>query len=361
MASQPNPELVRYIERHLAKGFHLKQVKQKLAEVGHPIEAIEDAAQFVLAKSSGIKKRPKRFMIVYGIVLILVISVFVWFIWFKATQQVQYLETVQEIKKNASYTGMTEVELLKLAKTGDMNACNFIENHNSYYACVDKYWERNDCSYESFLGEFDSCQKKRAIEDLNASLCYRISDISAYSSCISEVFSGIVKKRSPDDCAGNEVCLNAYFDSNYGSIDLSFCDKYIDQEFRGRCMLNFSVAKGQDICSSIQARHLFLECKINFISSFKDAAQFCDENGTLIMANPERSSAEEKVSAKQQCFFLVAEKLLEKGHACSEVSSFISGNGGYSYLKGFEKVYKDVKLLSKDNDAATNRMLGCEL
>ncbi|MBU2560907.1 MAG: hypothetical protein KKD17_01320, partial [Nanoarchaeota archaeon] len=94
MAKRPNPELVRYVEKHLAKGFKIHHIKRKLAEVGHPIEAIEDASQFVLAKQQG--KRVPKFMIVYGIILILVIAAVGWFIWFKATQQVEYTKTVEE-------------------------------------------------------------------------------------------------------------------------------------------------------------------------------------------------------------------------------------------------------------------------
>jgi hypothetical protein len=205
MAKRPNPDLVTYIEKHLAKGFHIKDVKRKLAEVGHPIEAIEDAAQFVLAKQP--RKSIPKFMIVYGLILLLLIVAFLYFAWFKASQQVEYKETVAEIQKNQTYSGKTDVELLKMAAAGDMGACRFIRTHNLYYACTGKYWEREDCYFVELIGgDVDSCFFDKAMKQKNISLCYSLTRKSA-TSCINEVATS---NNDYSLCGPDSQCLMNY-------------------------------------------------------------------------------------------------------------------------------------------------------
>ena len=110
MAKKPNPDLVKYIQKHLAKGFSIKEVKKRLAEVGHPIEAIEDAAAYVSASSPKTKKKIPRFMVVYGLILIVLIAGFLAFIWYKAGQQAEYTDTVKDLKQAHTFESMTDVE-----------------------------------------------------------------------------------------------------------------------------------------------------------------------------------------------------------------------------------------------------------
>lgn len=165
--ARPNPTIVKYIEKHIAKGFDVKKIKRRLAEAGHPIEAIEDAATFVLGTAPPTKRRIPRFMIVYGIILMLVISAGVWFFWFKATQVKEYVaekEVVeQKLETDAKFDAMSDIELLKYAaSTEDLSACEFVEGHNEYYACTDRYWERDDCSYERLFGmSLDECNLRK--------------------------------------------------------------------------------------------------------------------------------------------------------------------------------------------------------
>lgn len=203
MAKKPDPELVKYIEKHLLKGYKLKQVKRRLADVGHPIEAIEDAAQFVLSSKPHLKRRDWKFMIVYGLILIVVLAGLVYFIATKTTEQMEYTETVEQIEKAREFKGMTDIELIKYAaSTGDISACKEIESHNTYYACVDRYWERDDCSYERTIGEgVSGCFRSLALSTKDPQKCLKTEDVRA---CLTELAEEFDDERL---CIGSYDCV----------------------------------------------------------------------------------------------------------------------------------------------------------
>jgi hypothetical protein len=236
MAKQPNKELVKYIEKHLAKGFSIANIKKKLAEVGHPIEAIEDAARFAMADKKTSKKKPKSFMVIYGVILILIIAGFAWFVWFKATQQLEYKGKVEDIKKNQSYLGISDVELLKLAaNNGDMLACDFIQDHYVQYACFDRYWERNDCSYEYFIGERVACLNELAWKNKNISLC--IGNREEIDACKQRIVSFAIETRNTSLCkqiTGFEFdCIT---EIALQEDDFNICDELVSVgEYSRRC------------------------------------------------------------------------------------------------------------------------------
>lgn|GEM_PF-5870402 len=204
---RPDPSLVNYIEKHIEKGFNIKSIKQKLAEAGHPIEAIEAAASHVISSSKKSKRKVSAFTIVYGLILILVISAFIWFVWFKATQQAEFKEVLEETEKKRSLAGMTDVELLKLAASGDATACSFIRNHLMYYACIDSYWNREDCVFEEFIGvDRETCLYDHAGKSNNSTLCLRIEGPKS-DECLFNVAN---KNSDYSFCSGSEVCLTNF-------------------------------------------------------------------------------------------------------------------------------------------------------
>ncbi|MFH1669447.1 MAG: hypothetical protein ABIA62_05975 [Candidatus Woesearchaeota archaeon] len=242
MVKRANPELVKYIEKHLSKGFKIEHVKKRLAEVGHPIEAIEDAAAFVLMTKQSPKKRPKTFMIVYGLILISVIIVFIGFIWLKAGQQAEYKEAVEEVKKNQSYMGRTDVELLKLAaSTGNLEACRFISDENLFFACDEKYWERTDCSYEATIGEgVNECRVKLSVgEDFYNKYC---EGETVESLCISS--AALIEKdvtMCPDDICIQQLAIQ--------ENDKYICHTIEDKDQTKDCLFEFALATGSaDVC-----------------------------------------------------------------------------------------------------------------
>jgi hypothetical protein len=132
-------------------------------------------------------------MIVYGIILLVVLSGFGYYAWFKATQQVQYKETVAEIQKNQSYAGRTDVELLKMAEeSNDLVTCGYVRNHNARYSCLNRAWALSDCEWEILVrnGE-NECLTRQAIEDNRTGPCYRIPDIPARLDCVYKIESGM--------------------------------------------------------------------------------------------------------------------------------------------------------------------------
>jgi hypothetical protein len=122
-------------------------------------------------------------MIVYGIILILVLAAGGYFIWLKAVQQREYTQVVEQIETTKSYQGMDDIALLKLAAAGDMKACSFIKDHNMYYACEGKYWERGDCTFDALIGEEDKCNAELAVKARNPVKCLLIKDATKATEC----------------------------------------------------------------------------------------------------------------------------------------------------------------------------------
>jgi hypothetical protein len=88
--------------------------------------------------------------------------------------------------------GMTDVALLKLAASGDMDACSFIKDHNTYYACTGKYWERGDCSYQRLTGEkVSECFTELASKSKDSHFCYSVPDVTKRIDCIYNVDYGM--------------------------------------------------------------------------------------------------------------------------------------------------------------------------
>jgi hypothetical protein len=357
MAKRPNPELVGYIEKHLAKGFSMRDIKRKLAEVGHPIEAIEDAAQFVLAKQP--PRRVPRFMIVYGMILIVVVVGFLYFAWFKATQQVAYKETVAGIQKNQTYLGRTDVDLLKMAAAGDMAACRFIKTHNLYYACTGKYWERGDCLYESLVGESAECWTDKALRSKNFSLCNRLINGKSRDLCLRGVFSGIASRDSPEDCGGNSICLNFVLNQSANKKDVSFCDLYAEEDGREGCLVFFAQVKDdKEVCTRISSLEKRLGCLAGFVSSLEEAEKLCDGYGDYAppyfqqdLSQTPLAGLDQTARTRLQCFYFISILFVEKDiYTCEQVLEYVKENAGSAYLKHFNSLYKFMSTSSKARD-----------
>jgi hypothetical protein len=265
MAKRPNPELVKYIEKHLSKGFKIRNIKRKLAEVGHPIEAIEDAVAYVTQQLP--KKKPAAFMIVYGLVLIAAIVIFAWFIITKTTQQLEYRETVKDIEERKSYLGMTDIELIKLAAAGDMNACEFIEGHNIRYGCLGKYWEREDCSYERLVDEgVSSCFMNLALDTKTPENCFKADDTI---NCLTNVAS---KWNDAKLCMGSVDCVQ---EQAIKQKDSSACNN-LGEDSREECF-DFYAQEMDDISAcesgSVQCKYILAkteESKKEFFEGLDD-------------------------------------------------------------------------------------------
>lgn len=350
MAKRPSPELVKYIEKHLAKGFKIRHIKKKLAEVGHPIEAIEDAAAYVTASKPKTRKKIPKSMVIYGVILILIIAGFAWFIWFKATQQIEYEEKVEVIKKNATYKGMTDVQLIKFAKANDdMEACNFIDDHNVHYACMDKYWERDDCLYELFIGEYDSCMVARAKLNRQPSFCRSVEDEDGRLLCFEEVFEDISETGTPSECAGMDDCLDLYFEKHNLSLDVAFCDMYAgDTESRDGCLLFFaSKNNNESICQMTSLLRSNWKCKSMFFYTPEQALKECaNADFALQVIGEESGEGFSSSEIQSACFFHVVSnnKMFAGEESCRDIFSFVESNTNPKFINNYHKIYKDTKI-----------------
>lgn len=222
---KPNPELVKYIEEHNAKGFDIKSIKKALAEAGHPIEAIEDAASSVLHTAPPTRRKISPFMIVYGLILILIISGAIWFAWFKITEYKDYSAQVQTVEQTTqekaaqqtTLAAMDDVGVMRYAQSNnDTSACEYVEDHNKYYACVDRYWELGGCKWEMAMQEARACVSNLAVSEINISKCNRLKTTEDKTACQEAVFSAILNKGDISLC--NSADCEHFFLSRNPSI-----------------------------------------------------------------------------------------------------------------------------------------------
>ena len=83
---------------------------------------------------------------------------------------------------------MTDVELLKFAAANDdMEACEFVEDHNRYYACVNRHWEGEDCFWEIFIGEEEACWYEKAIASGEYVECLKVNNLKKRAECEKEL------------------------------------------------------------------------------------------------------------------------------------------------------------------------------
>ncbi|MFC1741255.1 hypothetical protein ACFL3V_01840 [Nanoarchaeota archaeon] len=331
MVRQPNPDLVRYIEKHIKKGFKIPHIKRKLAEVGHPIEAIEDAARFVVLQKTPRKKVP-AFMIVYGIILILVLAGFAWFVWFKASQQIEYEGIVKDVEENRSYLGQTDVQLIKMAAGGDVRACDFIRDHNIFYACKDRYWERDDCEYEALVGDADSCLFDYAKKKDDFASCGRIADEIQRLHC-TRYFSAPERYANitdPADCS-DPACATALFERQPSK---KICDLFYDNSDEALSSCYEVVAKrtgNSAMCDSIKTREEKFNCKAFFAASFQEIYSLCEsyedmfkEGSRPVFTLPKRPFI--AGSNAEFCFFDTVKDLKENLDT-AELEIFVNSRG----------------------------------
>jgi len=339
MANKPNPQLVKYIEKHLAKGFHINHVKRKLAEAGHPIEAIEDAAEFVMMQKPHLKTRSHKFMILYGILLILIISGLVWFAWLKISEQLEYKEEVQDIEQTQSFKGMTDVELIKLAAKGNTAACNSIQGHNMKYACLGAYWERGDCTWERLIGEdYNLCIYQKIMADGTLKDCNGIAPDNLRSRCKSEKRLAAIDISDPVLCDDDERCLLGIVQesSDCNTVDLAGLSSRSRTYFQDACA-DITARKRNDvsICDDISAEGLGADRDdcifyLEPVNTFRDRCSLlsaaeekndCIFEGAIIRKNADlcKDLSNKYSRSKGTCLFTIA-VLLDNEDICNEIS-----------------------------------------
>ncbi len=329
MAKRANPELIKYIEEHLSKGFDIKQIKKRLADVGHPIEAIEDAAAFVIHQRPAPRKKPALFMVMYGLVLILAISGFLFFAWFKYTQHQDYLERLNEVDFNRTLVAMTDIEVLKYAASADNTGfCRFIDDGSLRFICLDRIWAQKDCYYEFILGEEDDCFIRLAKEERNVSFCERINLTSPKKrDCLKSMVELALSSKDPSVCAQSLVCARG---AAIEKKDVYFCERLFGGE-KASCLLAVARVTGDSkICDSMTDwEQIRLSCMMDTNKDINSVLNLCLED---IKFNTTGSF--------ENCIIESSLDLYNKGTAsCDSINSFFSDKAMENYLNEVKKYY----------------------
>ncbi len=359
--AKPNPKVTAYIKKHLEKGIHIKKIKRTLAEAGHPIEAIEDAAEYVFQMNPHLKKKPKTMMVVYGLILIFLISALIIFAYFKLAETVEYVEqkgaVEKQIEKTRSIAGMSDQEIiLYVARSEDMSACESITSLNIQYACQERMWETDPCRYKGIIGgSSDICYSDAALESLSLDLCYKIHDKIQLDACKLHVIIEIASQNAYDKCLGSFECLNYSMSLNIGSLDDAFCDNFMAED-SDQCRIEMAAAKSDEsVCnliSLIENRH---QCHEHFLSSMQEADAFCDEYIDYFKdsAGPDNPKTDDY--ARASCLFSAAFTMVEDGKIdCSQALAFVSTKPS-SLSSIFQNLYKDMK----QSDPQESEFLRC--
>ncbi|MBT5022490.1 hypothetical protein HON01_06695 [Candidatus Woesearchaeota archaeon] len=350
--AKPSKALVDYIKKHREKGVHIKKIKRKLADAGHPIENIEASVAHVFANHPHLKQSASiGFYLLSGLAVLVVLFIII----FGVTQLTDYLDyqdNLNEFSENQTFEAMSDIDLLIYASEElDLKACNFINNHNIYYACTERYWERDDCMFEYFFDKYDSCWLDKAYNSFNLSLCAPIMDSNLESECIQNLFEDIALAKNVQLCLGSaftDDCLDYYRSVNELSLTYDFCSLYVSEESRDFCYFGFfSESKQEDICNSMELPQYKRHCLKFSTSTPDELLSLCDdpENSYLFLGNSKEdvNISSYSDSDKGLCFFELASYLItEKGYSCEDINSFINSKSN-EFSGSFSNIYKLTK------------------
>ncbi|HII72545.1 TPA: hypothetical protein HA265_07350 [Candidatus Woesearchaeota archaeon] len=352
---KPNENVISYIEQHLEKGVDLKKVKRALADAGHPIEAIEEAAEYVFRVKPHLRKQPKTNMIVYGIIIVLIIAAAAVFAYFKITQTVKYVEEVQKVEKIVTFEGMSDNEVLLYAsKTNDTSACKHVKDHNKYYYCTGSIWETDYCFFQRIMGlPGDVCYSDQAVKDLDFAECRRVSR-ALREQCQSDVVAQFSSRNDPSLCDGSVSCLDVYYALNKASLDADFCDIYGSEN--ASCLLMVAVDRSdRKICNLMSGAAERYDCNKEIINDLDSVVPFCETSyaarnftpGTVGWVSPGQTLQDFQ---KLMCFYDLSQDLVwKKGFTCRQVLDYAQGSS-VGYLSDFARLYKHFYSRQSEDD-----------
>ncbi|MBI4739845.1 hypothetical protein HY772_10020 [Candidatus Woesearchaeota archaeon] len=357
MANSDVRKLELFIERQLEKGFSLRRIKQKLVAVGHPVEAIEKAQANVFLRKPYLKRAPHSLKFLTLFLLGIVATALVVFVVIKVAEQQRYERTIAELELNQSFSLMTDNELLYYARDHDTFApCPFVKGHNKYYACLDKIWEKRDCSFELLLFEgVSECFYNRAISENNISLCNPFLNGSMFDSCRGFFFDKAVREENAllcnisdplyvSDCVSaialkkNDRTICNFLPAGEDvACRTQFLEYLVDEQFVscGRTDTVVSMTK-EEIARRSSRIHNETACKVADFALKKDVVG-CEmieknEDGSLTESDAKDSS--------NFCFFAVAYGRKDGGICLSIKDGYLSADSLQTLCKA--KVLSDV-------------------
>jgi len=257
--------VVDYISRNLKKGVPLSKIKTALSKAGHTVDEIETASKQVLYAEPHLSERYAKIKYVYlvaGIVAIIIVG-YLALTFIPSISVPEAAEPARIVKPALQPKSAQEnLALLKLAKSeGDTQVCSEITNHHLKYVCEDKYWERNDCSYEDAIGEGAIlCYYDRAMNEKNSTICHRTDK---YATCIEKLAE---QEADPTYCDGNMVCQQNYALATNDPKGCEAIDQIADIDAREECYTTISVNTGnRALCKGATSR-----CEYYFLTEPKE-------------------------------------------------------------------------------------------
>jgi len=202
-----NKALSDYIEKHLEKGVRLREIKNTLAKAGHPVPEIESAVADINAKKPHLKKTKPFSHVFYVSALVLIAVIGGLIVAGLVSEKLSFDVLRQEVRRNQTLEASSDIDLLLLAKANDdMFYCSFIDDHNYYYACMEKWWAKNDCSWELLMGEdVIACKTKNNIgADLFNRYC---KPFESETACLS---AAAVGENDVEICGISDDCIYSF-------------------------------------------------------------------------------------------------------------------------------------------------------
>ncbi|MBT7903463.1 hypothetical protein HN587_06390 [Candidatus Woesearchaeota archaeon] len=276
--------LIAYIKKHLEKGVDITKIKKALSRAGHPINRIELAVEGVFESNPHLRKKKKfdankyfkKFQsrqvigIGIGVLAVVLILFLVMFGLKQFGEYSEYREDVVEFNENQTFELMSDLDLLNFAQQeGDMKACSFIESHNYYYACVEKWWEKDDCKFLLLTDQpTDECRYNYAIKEKNILLCVYIQDLDLRTKCYSFETDFLRDKldlalavNNISLCNQDKICEYEYY------LTKERCDLMLDSGDSNNCFIELAKIKGdQSFCDKLNnSNNLDIDLSCDFL------------------------------------------------------------------------------------------------
>ena len=203
----PRQDIVDYIEKELAKGFHIEDIKRALLSVGHDVQVVEEAVLHVHNKRDKAKRVGQIMMIVIPVIIIILIVAAV--LYLKDTSPPVYnpidtIDTTTANQQNAAQdntdAGQTAVveeqqpdlgsdqQLLEQALSSlDETKCSGIQDETMRNSCTLALTHDNASEQQSAMSAEDQQAFDAALSAGDQAKCEAIVDAAAKESCVKAI------------------------------------------------------------------------------------------------------------------------------------------------------------------------------
>jgi uncharacterized protein YpmB len=161
-------QLEDYIRKELKDGFSADAIKKALIDAGHPKQFVEITLQKIRSESLGKKIAPDvknpikldKKKIIIAVILVLLIGAVALFLTTKP-KPAKEVQQEQIIVTEGVYAGATQQDIdsaKKAAENSNVKYCSGIKNHNLYFDCIERIWQKDKtCRFNELIEKGDNC------------------------------------------------------------------------------------------------------------------------------------------------------------------------------------------------------------